>query len=200
MGLRKQKSLIEKAQDVADQVKPQVESALEQASELAQEGLKHAAPLIATGKVATAAGLAHAVDAASSAAGSAHDFVEAKKAELRPAPKKSKAGVVRKVLLFTGLAAVLGVVAKKLTATKEADKWQPAATPSRPTPAPSPASSTSAAAAAEGDDPAGADPAEALADATEAPHPVTTPDNPADVVDVPPVEGYSTGKSPSQQD
>jgi hypothetical protein len=35
-----------------------------------------------------------------------------------------------------------------------------------------------------GDDPGGADPAEAIADAAEEPHDVTTPDNPADVVEV----------------
>ena len=37
---------------------------------------------------------------------------------------------------------------------------------------------------APGDDPGGADPAEAIADAAEEPHDVTTPDNPADVVEV----------------
>jgi hypothetical protein len=35
-----------------------------------------------------------------------------------------------------------------------------------------------------GDDPGGADPAEAIADAVDEPHEVTTPDNPADVVEV----------------
>lgn len=193
MGLRKQKSLIEKAQDVADQAKPQVEAVLGQASELAQEGLKQATPLIEQGKAATVAGLAQAVDLASTATQSAQHFVEAKSAELNPAPPKSKGGKLRKVLLFGGLAAVLGVVAKKLSGKKESAKWQPAATPATPTPPP--ASSSGAHAA---DDPAGADPAEALADATDAPHPVTTPDNPADVVDVPPTEGYSTGEKPSR--
>jgi hypothetical protein len=37
---------------------------------------------------------------------------------------------------------------------------------------------------APGDDPGGADPTEAIADAAEEPHDVTTPDNPADVVEV----------------
>jgi hypothetical protein len=37
---------------------------------------------------------------------------------------------------------------------------------------------------APGDDPGGADPAEAIADAVDEPHDVTTPDNPADVVEV----------------
>jgi hypothetical protein len=41
------------------------------------------------------------------------------------------------------------------------------------------------------DDPAGASPDEALADAAEEPHPVTTPDNPADVVELDPTESRS---------
>jgi hypothetical protein len=44
---------------------------------------------------------------------------------------------------------------------------------------------------AEGDDPGGASPDEAIADAVEEPHPVTTPDDPADVVDV---EASESGK------
>jgi hypothetical protein len=41
------------------------------------------------------------------------------------------------------------------------------------------------------DDPAGASPDEALADAAEEPHPVTTPDDPADVVELDPTESRS---------
>jgi hypothetical protein len=41
-----------------------------------------------------------------------------------------------------------------------------------------------AAEGAPGDDPGGADPAEAIADAVEEPHDITTPDDPADVVEV----------------
>ena len=41
------------------------------------------------------------------------------------------------------------------------------------------------------DDPGGASPDEALADAAEEPHAVTTPDDPADVVELDPTESRS---------
>ncbi len=44
------------------------------------------------------------------------------------------------------------------------------------------------------DDTAGASPDEALADAAEEPHPVTTPDDPADVVELDPTESPTRSK------
>lgn len=205
MGVRKQKSMIEKASetaaDVVEQVRPQVESAAARATELAQEGMKQAAPKIEQGKVLAGAALVQALDAAADAAESAHQFAEEKAVAagvIEDKTPKKKGGKLRKVVLFGGLVAAIGVVAKKLNDQKEANKWQPASTPSTPTPSGGSHSAGAAAGAATADDPAGADPAEALSDATDAPHAVTTPDDPADVVDVPPVEGYSTGDKPTK--
>jgi len=70
-------------------------------------------------------------------------------------------------------------VAKKLQGGGQSDNWQSSYTPT-PTPAPTPAPAPTDTA----DDEGGASPDEAIADQAEAPHPVTTPDEPASVVDV----------------
>ncbi len=101
-------------------------------------------------------------------------------------PKKKH--TFRKLLVITGVAALLGFVVKKLSSRGQQDNWQSSYTP----PPPPKASDTpifDAAAAASDDEPTpndegGAGPDEALADAAEAPHAVTTPDEPADVVEV----------------
>lgn len=72
------------------------------------------------------------------------------------------------VLLIAALAGVGALVARKLSGGN-ADNWQSSYTPA-PTPAPAP--------------PAGASPGETVADSVEQPHPVTTPDDPAEVVDL----------------
>lgn len=199
MGVRKQKNLIEKATEVADQVLPQVEAAFDHAVERAQEGVHQAAPLIAQGrvaagekitkgkvaaaplvaqgKVAATGALAHALDVAAHAAESTQHFAEEHAAALKEQPSQKKGGKLRKILLVTGLLAVVGVVAKKLSGGREEAKWQSATSPTPPPPAPRPKRVA--------DDAGGADPAEALSDATDTPHAVTTPDAPASVVDVP---------------
>lgn len=201
MGVRKQKNLIEKATEVADQVLPQVEAAFDHAVERAQEGVHQAAPLIAQGrvaagqkitkgkvaaaplvaqgKVAATGAIAHALDVAAHAAESTQHFAEEHAASLKEQQVQKKGGKLRKVLLFSGLLAVIGVVAKKLTDGREAAKWQSATSPTPPAPSSPPNRARVA------DDAAGADPAEALSDATDTPHAVTTPDAPASVVDVP---------------
>lgn len=215
MGVRKQKNLIEKATEVADQVLPQVESAFDHAVERAQEGIHQAAPLVAQGKAtageklakgkvaagekitkgtvaaaplvaqgkeAASGALAHALDVAAHAAESTQHFAEEHAAALKEEPAKKKGGKLRKFLLFSGLIAVVGVIAKKLSDGREAAKWQSATSPTPPAPR---ASSKPPAPTQPADDAAGADPAEALSDATDTPHAVTTPDNPADEVEVP---------------
>jgi len=84
-------------------------------------------------------------------------------------------------VLIAGLAGAVAFVAKKVQGGAATDNWQSSYTP---TPAPAPA------AAAPVDDAAGASPDEALSDAVEAPQPVTTPDEPAEVIDLDP-EGSS---------
>jgi hypothetical protein len=179
MGLRKKKSLLDQATDTvsqyAEQAKPHLESAVATAKEKAGPALAEArakaAPAVATGAAIAAekiaAGASIAAEKAADAAQAAAD-----KAEAVAAPEKKKGSKLRKLLFLTGIAAAAAFLAKKLRSSGESDNWQSSYTP---TPAPRPVVE---------DDTGGASPDEAIADAAEAPHPVTTPDEPADVVDV----------------
>ena len=118
---------------------------------------------------------------------------------------------VRKLLIFGTLAAAAGFAYNKLRGSGQADNWQSSYTPPASAGTSSTTSATSAAGGAHlapgvgpdeplagddpmarlaaeqgaaGDDPGGASPDEAIADAVEEPHAVTTPDDPADVVEV----------------
>jgi hypothetical protein len=117
-------------------------------------------------------------------------------AALKGEPVKPK-GRKRKILLFAGLAALGAVIAKRLTSGGESANWQssytptPAPAPAAPPAPPSPAAPMAGSHVADvpGDqsspgDPSGATPGESLSDAVEEPHPVTTPDSPAEDVDV----------------
>jgi len=115
----------------------------------------------------------------------------AKAAEITGKPKKKHR--LRKFLLITGIAAALGFAAKKLTAKGDQDNWQSSYTPTPPpprdadrtdTPIADAAAANAGVAATEGADEGGAGPDEALADAAEESHDVTTPDAPAEVVDL----------------
>lgn len=117
-------------------------------------------------------------------------------AALKGEPVKRKGGK-KKFLLFAGLAG-LGALAVKKFRGAESANWQtsyspspsPAAPPAPPSPSAPMAGSHTADVAvdAAGDDAGGASPGEALADSAEEPHPVTTPDSPAEDVDVANVE------------
>ena len=180
MGLRKNKSLLDQATETmseyVDQVRPQVESAVAAAKDKAgpaiAEAKAKAGPAIAEGAALAAEkialGASIAAEKAAEAAQAAADMVEE-----AATPEKKKGGVVKKLLIFTGLAAIAFVVVKKVTSGGESDNWQSSYTP---TPAPRPT--------AVPDEAGGASPDEAISDQAEAPHPVTTPDDPAEVVDV----------------
>lgn len=199
MGLRKNKSILDQAVDqYHDQVKPHVDLAVATAKEkggpvLADAKAKagpaladakaKAAPVLADAKAkagpAIAAGAAVAAEKVASGAAVAAEKAAAgaetaadKVADV--AQPKKKGGKLKKLLLLTGLAAGAAFVAKKLQGGKQSDNWQSSYTP---TPAP-------AHAARPTDDEAGASPSEAIADQTESAHPVTTPDDPAEVVDL----------------
>jgi hypothetical protein len=108
--------------------------------------------------------------------------------QVEPEPEKTKVGRGRALLLIVALSALGALVAKKLTGGgKESDNWQ-----SSYTPTPAPATSTSATSPMAGthaadvpvNEAAGASPGEAISDAAVEPHPITTPDSPAEDVDV----------------
>ena len=122
-------------------------------------------------------------------------------AALKGEPVQRKRGRKRKVLLLAGLAGLGALAVKKLTGGGESANWQssytptpaPAAPPAPPSPSAPMAGSHVAdlpadGATSDGGDAAGAAPGETLSDAAEEPHPVTTPDSPAESVDVSDVE------------
>ncbi len=86
---------------------------------------------------------------------------------------------VRKVLIALGLGGIAFAVAKRLGGQQSSANWQSSYTPP-PAPVPPPSGGPVAA----GDDTAASDPGEAASDAADAPHDVSTPDNPATEVSV----------------
>ena len=111
-------------------------------------------------------------------------------AALKGEPVKRKGGK-KKYFVFAGLVGLGAFVGKKLRGGESAN-WQTSySPPAAPASPPRPAAPTAGSHTAEvpvdstaGDDPGGASPGEALADSAEEPHPVTTPDSPAEDVDV----------------
>lgn len=226
MRLRKKKSLLDQASDYVDAVRPQVESAVNQALDAVgdfvettarpalADAREKAGPALADARTRAAAGIADArekagpvvADArakaapliatgaavASEKAAAVKEMADAKVAVLKgEPPKKKKGGKLKKVALFAVVAGAAGFVAKKLQGGKQSDNWQSSYVPSPPpasttgtgpstdtplatTPVPPPVISEV--------DPGGASPDEAIADQAETPHPVTTPDEPAEVI------------------
>ncbi len=104
------------------------------------------------------------------------------------APEKKHRG--RKLLMLLGLGGLSFAAYKKLGSKQPTTSWQSSYTPP-PAPAPSPAGGPVAGGGAagahradEGDDTGASDPAEAASDATDEPHGTTTPDSPAEEIDV----------------
>lgn len=168
--------------DAREKAAPYLADAREKAAPYVSDARAKAAPLVASG-TALAGEKASAIK----------ELADAKAAQIKgePEPKK-KGGKLKKLFLFTLVAGAAGVIAKRFQDQKTSDNWQSSYVPSPP-----PSSTTSSApgspatpptpaapmAGAE-DDTAGSSPDEALADAAEAPHPVSTPDQPAEVVDL----------------
>ena len=185
MGMRKNKSLLDQATDTVseyvDQVKPQLETALTSAKEKAGPALADAkakaGPALADAKAKAtpviATGVALAAQKAAVAAERAAEVADATAAKAEAAAPKKKHRL-RKLVLITGIAAGAAFIASKLRGGSESQNWQSSYTP---TPAPPARPITP-------DDEGGASPTEAIADQADTPNPVTTPDNPADVVDV----------------
>ena len=207
MALRKKKSLLDQASDYIDQVRPQVESAVASALDAAEDfyektarpalvdakekagpaladAREKAAPYVADARERAAAALADARDQAAplvaagaeraaDVASQAKEAADARVATLRGEEPKKKGGKLRKLAIFAALAGAAGFVAKKLQGGGQSANWQSSYVP---TPAPTPTS--------KADDAGAAAPDEALSDAADEPHPVTTPDEPAEVVDL----------------
>jgi hypothetical protein len=208
MRIRRKKTLIEQAADYVeaavesarekagpiladarDKAGPALADARDKAGPMLADARDKAAPLLAQSAAIASERASAAVELAADKAAVGRDLAAAKAAELRGEPKKKHR--LRKLMVFTGLAALLGFVYQKARGSSESDNWQSSYTP---TPPPRPASETPIfdAAASESsdesvaDDEGGASPDEAIADAVEEQHPVTTPDEPADVVELEP--------------
>lgn len=200
MQIRKKKSLLEQAGEYVESVRPHVEQAAQTAKERAvpvlQEARDRAMPVIADGAALAAdkasvlaeVASAKAQEGAAVAAEKAsvgRDLAAAKVAELKGEPPKKKHRL-RKLVLFTGLAAAAAFVAKKLKGDDQAANWQSykPAPPAKPATAPAPTMTPAAPQAGANDDAGGAAPGEAIADATEETRTATTPDAPAEEVPV----------------
>jgi hypothetical protein len=209
MRIRRKKTLIEQAADYVEaavetardkagpiladarvKAAPAIADARDKAAPVIADARAKAAPLLAQSAAIASERAAAAMELAAERAAAGRDAASAKAAELRGQPKKKHR--LRKLLVFSGLAAALGFVVKKFTSSSDDDTWKSTYTP---TPPASNASETPIfdAAQAASDEPVandegGAAPDEAIADAVEEQHPVTTPDEPADVVAVEPDE------------
>jgi hypothetical protein len=209
MGFGKNKTLLDQAGEYVDAARPHVETAIENARDFVQDtaipalsdAKEKAAPVIADARAKAGPALADAKEKAAPiiASGAAlaaekatavKDAADAKVSELQPQPKKKSK--LKRFLLFGAIAGGVAVVAKKLQAGASGDNWQSSYTPSPPPTEQPPTPPTPAAPQAGGDpltdplpeDPGGASPDDALADSAETPHPATTPDDPAEVVDL----------------
>ena len=186
MALRKKKSLLDQAADYIDQVRPQVESAVATALDAAEEfyektarpalvdAREKAGPALADAREKAAPYVAEARERASEVASHAKEAADARVAQLRGEEPKKKGGKLRKLAIFALVAGAVGFVAKKLQGGGQADNWQSSYVPT-PAPARTPPPA---------DDAGAAGPDEALSDAADEPQPVTTPDQPAEVVDL----------------
>jgi hypothetical protein len=190
MGLRKKKSLIDQAGEYVDQVRPHAEAAMESARDFVQDTVvpaladaqRKAGPAIADAREKAAPVIAAGAAKAAERATAARDLADAKVAELK-GEKPKKKGKVKRFVLFAGIAGGVAFVAKKLQGGGQSENWQSSYNPS-PAPTPPPTPSAPQSGLEDSDDPGGASPDEALSDATEEAHPVSTPDDPAEVVDL----------------
>jgi hypothetical protein len=191
MKKRGKKTLMESAADLAESMRPTIESAVETAVETAKDTVDKAAPILAERKEiakekARRGGRRAAVKLAAAKAAEPSERLAAFKAA---EPKPEKRGRLKKLLLLGGLAGIGSVVFKRLRGEQSTTNWQSSYTPSpAPRHTPTHAATTPAAGAAAADDEGAASPDEALADRSTEPHPDTTPEDPAEMVELRAVE------------
>ncbi len=193
---RKKKSVLDRAGETVEGLIPVVEQTFESAMDTAKDALAEGrsaaeratdvasdkATKLATGKKAKAAKAA-SKKAAKAASGKAAQTV-AKVKEEKPAPRKGRK--VRRFLLVGALVAVGGFVFKTLRdqGADQSSAPAPASRPTPPAPPAAPATPSADVPTAAPAEPVAASPGESLADAAATPVADTTPDNPAEVVDL----------------
>lgn len=177
--------------DARDKVGPMLADAREKAAPYLADAREKAGPAFADARAKAAPIIASAAALAAEKAAAGRDLANAKVAELKAEPAPPKGRKLKKIALFAGVAAAIGLVVKKLQGGGASDNWQssyvpapppkPAAPPASPKP-PTHMAGTDEIADEVADDAGGSSPDEAIADQAEAPHPVTTPEDPAEVV------------------
>ncbi len=177
MALRKKKTLLDQAQAYVEAVRPHVESAVVTTREAVEDFVENTAwPALS--------------DARDKAVPAVKEAADTGVAALRGEEPAKKGGKLKKFALFAVLAGAVGLVAKKLQGGKQAETWQSSYVP-KPAPAAAPVP-------ASVQDTGGSAPDEAISDAAEDPHPVTTPDEPAEVVDIETSERRAPTKATKQ--
>lgn len=126
-----EKSLIDQAAELAENLKPTIESAVTATKEAT-------APLLAEGK-ALAAEKAAATKAAAAAA-AAKVAETAKQVDVPGVESETKSPLrwLKRLVVLAGVAAIAAVVYKKLRSDDTEDNWQSAYVPTPPPPAPAP--------------------------------------------------------------
>lgn len=201
MALRKKKTLLDQAQEYVEAVRPHVESAVSTTREAVEEFVENTArpaiadardkagPAVADAKAKAVPLVAAGAAAAGTKAAKAKEAADARIATMRGEEPAKKGGKLRKLALFAAIAGAVGFVAKKLQGGNQTDNWQSSYVPKpAPASAPTPVKDTG-----------GASPDEAIADASEDPHPVTTPEDPADVVDIADADGAAATKAATKK-
>ncbi|MCW2738337.1 hypothetical protein [Nocardioides sp.] len=199
--------------DARDKATPLIAEGRALAAEKASEARDKAAPLIAEARATAADKASVGAALAAERASASRDLAAAKVAELRGIEPEPRGCKLKKVLLLGGLLAIGGVIFSKLRAKQDDNAhWQSTYVPPAP-PKPSPAAPaapvTPATTTITGDpltdplpgedvsaddvvtvDPPASDdigggaPGEAISDSVEEAHEATTPDEPAEVIDI----------------
>jgi hypothetical protein len=196
MRIRRKKTILEQA---ADYVEAALDTAVEKAGPILADAkdtaVAKAGPALVDARDKASPLIAQSAALAAEKAAQGKDLAAAKAAEIAGKPKKKHR--LRKFLLLTGLAAAIGFVVKRMQ-SGDNENWQSSYTPPPPPRdadrTDTPIADAAVAAATEGADEGGAGPDEALADAAEESHAVTTPDEPADVVDLENAEEAAANK------
>ena len=192
----KTKKMRDHANELGARIGPTVDSARAKAAPLVAEARDRANPVLSDAKDRLSTDVLPAVAAAVAAAGAATEEVRgesmkrgkavaaALKGEVdAPAPKRHR---LRKLLVVLGLGGIVAFVAKKMSSREATTAWQSSYTPTPAAPggAEGGAHRADEGAAEDADDLGGASPDVVAADAASSPHAATTPDNPAETIDV----------------
>ncbi len=193
--------LAPRIENVRDQVAPKLAEARDEIAPRLAEARDNLAPHVEDARDRLAKGAAAATAAATPVVVEARRRGVNASAALKGEEPVKRKGRKRKLFVFATLAGLGAYAVQKLRGGESAN-WQTSYSPSTaPAAPPAPASPSAPQAGSHAADvpvdaaeaePVGATPGESLSDATEEPHPVTTPDSPAEDVEV------TQGKKPKK--